>query len=340
MLHVGVLLGDPRLPYGYASKGVFGHEELQAVEHLKAALAGLRGFRFTYFDDHDRLLDELRAARPDLVLNLCDTGFRNRWAHELNLPALLELLEIPYTGSGPAAIALSNDKALVSAAARLRGIRVPEQVLVDLDVEPLKLPAHYPALLKPNVSCGSFGITEKSLVATRDQAEGYLRWITPQLEVREVLIQEFLEGDEYTVGVLGNPGSEFTVLPPLQVDWDGLDPALPRILTHGSKADARSPYWRQVAFRRADLDEGTLGVLTDACTALFARLGFRDYARFDFRCGSDGLPRLLDANVNPTWYQGGKMSVMAEWAGHDYAAMLRLILSAALHRAGLATPAA
>lgn len=333
--HVGVLLGDPRLPYAYAPGGVFGSEELGAVENLQRALATLEGFRFTYFDDHATLIDALREARPDLVLNLCDVGFNNEWEQERNLPALLEILGIPYTGADPVGIVLSNDKALVSAAAALRGVAVPEQELVALNAEPLTLPSRYPALIKPNVSAGSFGITEKSLVHDDAEAEAYLRWLAPQLEAPEALIQEFLPGAEYTVGLIGNPGDGFTVLPPLEVDFGALDPDLPQILTHGSKADPDSPYWDKLTFRRAELDEQTTASIADACEKVFERLSFRDYARFDFRDGADGRPRLLDANINPTWYEGGKMSLMAGWAGHDYAAMMRMILEAAMKRVAL-----
>ena len=331
-LHVGVLLGDPRMPYTYATDGRFGDQELSAVEHLKEALGELDGFRFTYFDDHENLLDALRVSRPDLALNLCDTGFRNNWAHELNIPALLEVLDIPYTGADPAAIVLSNDKALVAAAARMRGIPVPEQTLVDLNAAHLVLPTIYPALLKPNVSCGSFGITDKSLAHDQAQAESYLRWLAPQLDVKEALIQEYLDGSEYTVGVIGNPSGECVVLPPLEVDFGDLDPVLPKILTHGSKADAESPYWKNVTFRQAEVAPKVRDQLADFCKRLFAALGFRDYARFDFRCGADGAPRLIDANVNPTWYRDAKMALMARWAGHGYADMLHMILKAALRR--------
>jgi D-alanine-D-alanine ligase len=314
---------------------VFGEQELTAAENLRAALATLEGYRFRYFDDHAELLDALRREKPDLVLNLCDTGFRNRWEHERNVPALLEILDIPYTGSDAAGMVLSNDKALVSAAARLRAIPVPEQIVVDLDAPTWPLPTELPAMIKPNVSCGSFGITAKSVVRDRAEADAYLRWLAPQLEVREALIQQFLEGAEYTVGVLGNPGAAFEILPPLEVDFGALDAGLPPILTHASKADMASPYWQQVTFKRAELSETTLGALTDACTKLFGRLGFRDYARFDFRCDAKGVPHLIDANVNPTWYAGAKMAQMAAWAGHGYPDMLRIILEAARTRAGL-----
>jgi D-alanine-D-alanine ligase len=323
------------LPYPYAPNGAFGPEELEAIDHVKEAFAELPQFRATYFDDHAVLIDALREARPDVVLNLCDTGYRNRWEQELNLPALLELLDIPYTGAGPAGIVLSNDKTLVAAAARERGIPVPDQITVDLDAEPLRLPDRYPVMIKPNVSCGSFGITENSVVNGPDEAERYMRWVAPQLEVREVLIQELLVGAEYTVGVIGNPDHELEILPPLEVNFSELDPELPKILTHGSKAEPDSPYWSKVTFERAQLDDATHAQLADSCRKLVARIGLRDYARIDFRCDADGVPHLLDANVNPTWFKNGKMAVMAGWAGHSYPDMLRMIVQAALRRAGV-----
>jgi len=330
-IHLGVLLGDPRLPYDYAPGGVFGREELEAVENLKRALATLDGHRVTYFDDHEVLIDALREQRPDLVLNLCDVGYRNQWERELDLPALLHLLAIPYTGADPTAIVLSNDKSLMSAAARMRGVRVPLERLLDPNDDALELPDFFPALIKPNVSAGSAGITEKSVVHDRAEAEAYLK----EHGDAELLMQEFLVGTEYTVGVIGNPGGDFLVLPPLAIDYGALEDGLPPILTHGSKADPDSAYWDKLAFVQAELDDAKREGLARDCRVMFERLGLRDYARFDFREGADGEPRLIDANVNPTWYEGGKMSLMAGWAGHDYAAMLRMIIEAAAARVGL-----
>lgn len=334
-LVVGVLLGDPRLPYPYAVDGRFGQEEIEGVEHLKQALATLPGYRFTWFDDHDRLIDDLRANRPDLVLNLCDTGFRNRWELERNIPAFLEMLDIPYTGADPMAISVSTDKALVSMAAARLGIAVPNETFVDLAADPLILPSTYPALVKPNNSGGSFGIVETCVVNDPAEAEAYLRWLAGELHPPEAVIQDFLTGSEFTVGLIGNPVNGFTILPPLEVDFSGLDPGLPPILTYGSKADPESPYWNKLSFRQADIDDLTYGQLVDACAKLFRRLGFRDYCRIDFRNGADGQPRLLDANTNPTWYRDGKMAIMAGWAGYSYADMMRMIIEAAAVRTGL-----
>jgi D-alanine-D-alanine ligase len=334
-LDVAVLLGDPREPYAYGVDGRFGEEDFEAVRQLQGALERVEGFRFTYLDDHGSLIDTLRDEPPDLALNLCDTGYRNVQRQELNVPALLEILGIAYTGSGPVCMSLCTDKALVRSLAVGHGIPVPNETFVDLQADPLVLPELYPALIKPNSADGSMGITEDCVVHDAVQAEAYLRRLAGELDRPQALIQDFLTGPEYTVGLVGNPDSGFTVLPPLVIDYSRLDPGLPPILSYGSKADPDSPYWKELRFRPAELDDLTFSRLVDHSAVLFKRLGCRDYARFDFRAGSDGEPRLLDANYNPTWSWDGKMALMAGYAGQDYAWLLRMILEAAALRCGL-----
>lgn len=334
-LNVAVLLGDPRFPYPYALDGNFGTEEIEAVRHLETALGRVDDYSFTLLDNHESLIDDLRARPPALALNLCDTGYRNNWELERDIPALLEILDIPYTGADPMGISLSTDKALVRALAAGQGIPVPNETYVDLTADPLVLPSIYPCLVKPNSSGGSFGITRDCVVHDAREAESYMRWLTGRLTIPDALIQDFLTGAEYTVGLVGNPQTGFTVLPPLEIDYSALDPSLPPILTYGSKADPESPYWEKLSFRRADIDDVKWSQLVDYSVKLFRRLGLRDYARFDFREGEDGQPRLLDANTNPTWYWDGKLAMMAAWAGYPYHELLRLILDAAVARYGI-----
>lgn len=334
-LECAVVLGDPRLPYPYAPEERFGEEEYAAVDALYKALDQLDGYRFTYLDDHTRLIDDLRKLNPQIALNLCDTGFRNNTYRELNIPALLEILDIPYTGAGPIGMTLSTDKSLVRAMAQNDGIPVPNELFVDLHADPLVLPNLYPAFIKPNFSDGSFGITEDSVVHDHAQAEKQLLWLRETLARPQALIQDYLTGDEYTVGLIGNPDDGFTVLPPLVVDYSGLEEGLPPIMPYASKADPESAYWQELSYKPAQLDDITHAKLVDYSVRLFRRLGYRDYARFDFRAGADGEPRLLEPNHNPTWYWDGKMAMMSGYAGHDYAGMMRMILEAAVQRVGL-----
>ncbi|MDH3453026.1 MAG: D-alanine--D-alanine ligase, partial [Gammaproteobacteria bacterium] len=124
-----------------------------------------------------------------------------------------------------------------------------------------------------------------------------------------------------------------TVLPPLEVDYDALDPSLPRLLGFESKTMPDSPYWRDIHFRKARLDAATRGHMEAAAAALFARLGVRDYARFDFRADADGQIKFLECNPNPAWANDGKLAFMAGFAAIEYRDMLHMILAAAQTRA-------
>ena len=335
--HVGVLTGDPDLPYSYGIDGRFAGEELEAVHHAVEAVNSLDGYRAVLMNDHGAMLDQLRNTPPELALNFCDTGYRNRLDNERNVPALLELLEVPYTGADPACMGLCADKALVRLLASSHGIPVPNETVVDLGTEPLALPELYPAMIKPNEGCGSQGVSADSVVHDATAADACLRRLAAESTAPHprALIQDFLTGAEYTLGLVGNPETGLTVLPILEVDYSGLDPDLPPILSYGSKVDPDSPYWQALTFKRAELDTATEAAMVSRATWLFQRLGFRDYARIDFRAGSDGVPRLLDANFNPTWSHDGKLAIMAGWAGYSYPELLSMIIAAARQRHGI-----
>ena len=327
---ITVLLGDPRLPDRSKPGGGFTADDLDQVVRLKAALAELGDYRFAYVDDHRRLLDDLRRDRPAFVLNFCDTGYRNQAALEQHVAAYLEMLEIPYSGCGPTALGLCYDKGLVRAAAQSIGVPVPAETLL-VPGQPLPR-VDYPAFIKPNRGDGSVGITASSLVHDAAGAEACVEQLRLQLPGEALLVQEFLGGDEYGVGMIGNPGDGFEALPVLEVDYSALDPSLPRLLDYGSKTDPDSPYWKDIRFREARVDERVQGRMRDWCAALFARLGLRDYARFDFRAAADGEIRLMEVNPNPAWCWDGKLAHMAELQGLRHSGLLALIIAAARRR--------
>jgi D-alanine-D-alanine ligase len=327
---ISVLLGDPRLPDRSKPGGHFTADDLDQVERLKAALGELADYAFEYLDDHQCLLDDLRREPPAFVLNFCDTGYRNQALLEPHVAACLEMLGIAYSGCGPTALGLCYDKSLVRAAAQSIGIPVPAETLL-LAGQPLPR-IDYPAFIKPNRGDGSVGISTDSLVHDAAAAEACVAQLRRQLPGEALLVQEFLSGDEYGVGLIGNPGDGFEALPLLEVDYSALDPALPRLLDYGSKTDPESPYWSDIHFREARLDERVQTQMRGWCAALFARLGLRDYARFDFRASAGGEIRLMEVNPNPAWCWDGKLAHMAELKGLRHSGLLALIIAAARRR--------
>jgi D-alanine-D-alanine ligase len=329
---VTVVLGDPRLPDTVKRGGHFNPEDFETTERMRRALAELAEFRFRFVDNHVSLLAELRSDPPQFVLNLCDEGFNNDAFKELHVPAILEMLNIPYSGAGPACLGLCYNKAFIRAIAKAVDVPTPLETYFDPDDQSATLPSVFPALVKPNYGDSSLGITKDAVVHTPVQLIKYLDKLRDELPGRPVLIQEFLPGEEYSVGIIGNPGLGYHVLPVLQVDYSGLDAGLPRILGYESKWEPDSPYWTQIKCHEARIDEVAKRRLVDRSTRLFERLECRDYARFDFRTDAAGKIKLLEVNPNPGWCWDGKLNYMASFAGLRYGDLLRMVLMAAQDR--------
>lgn len=331
-LDVTVLLGDPRLPDQVKRGGAFQDEDMETVRRLKDALAELTTYKFRYLDNHATLDRDLADLRTDLVFNLCDEGFNNDPFKELHVPAMLDALGLPYTGGAPAALAACYDKGLVRAVAMTLDVPVPLETYVRPGYQGATLPSVFPALLKPNTGDSSQGITMDAVVSNEKALLDYLERLRAEFPKRSVLVQEFLTGAEYSVGLIGNPDQGLRALPILEVDYSKLDPNLPKILGYESKWEPESPYWTQIRYQEASLSELAQQQLVEHSTRLFERLGCRDYARFDFRADSKGELKLLEVNPNPGWCWDGKLNIMAGFQGMRYPELLAQILQAAVER--------
>jgi D-alanine-D-alanine ligase len=335
---VTVVLGDPRLPDPVKRDGRWNEEDIETIERLKAALKELPDYRFRFLDNHASLYTELRANRPHFVLNFCDEGFNNDAFMEMHVPALLEMLDIPYSGAGPVCLGLCYNKSLVRGVAQAIDVPVPAETYFNSDDLAATIPSVFPALIKPNFGDSSIGITQDAVVHTWEEAITRLGRLREEMPRCPILIQEFLTGPEYSIGIIGNPGLDYRVLPPLEVDYSRLDPALPRLLPYESKWIPDSPYWSQISYREARLDEETRRKIIDYANILFERLGCRDYARFDFRADAEGEIKLLEANPNPGWCWDGKLNLMAQMAGLRYSDLLKLVIDAAQDRVAAQHP--
>ena len=334
-LDVTVLMGDPRLPDTVKRNGAFNPEDFDTVRKLKDALSELTSYKFHYLDNHATLERDLSDLRTDLVLNLCDEGYNNDPFKELHIPALLDVLGIPYTGANPATLAACYDKGLVRAVAQGLDVPVPLETYVRPGDQGATLPSVFPALLKPNYGDSSQGITKDAVVNDEKSLLDYLERLRHEFPRRPILVQEYLTGPEYTVGLVGNPDQGLRALALLEVDFSRLDPSLPRILGYESKWEPDSPYWTQIRYHEANLPDHVQGQLIEYSARLFERLGCRDYARFDFRADAKGEIKLLEVNPNPGWCWDGKLNIMAGFQGIRYTELLSQILAAAEERAGI-----
>lgn len=332
-----VLLGDPKKNDVIKKGGKFNPEDLQVVNSLKAALKTLP-FEFIFLNSHDSMvadLVELSKQGKCLVLNLCDEGFNNNPLMDLHITALLEILGWPYTGANPHAMALSYDKAAVHLIAQQIGIAVPYTFLAE-EGDNFTWSYDWPVIVKPNFTHGSFGLTADNVVSDQkalNEAMKRTRQILKAAGFQPSLkIEEFLPGNELTIGFIGNPPEPSSLLlPMIMEDYSQIPADLPKICGHEAKWDPESPYW-QLKSKKAELPAATQALIEKWTMKLFSRLGCRDYARFDWRLDAQGYPKLLDANPNCGWTDDSHLAKMCNLAGITYSEMLLKIIKAAESR--------
>lgn len=330
--NVVVLLGDPRKQDIIKPDTVFDEDDFNTISRLKQALGPMQEYRFTYLDDHDKLISDLLKLRSqtDLVLNLCDEGFDNSAKKELHVPALLETLKIPYSGSNPQCLAYCYDKSLVRGIAKEMEVPVAEAYFINPGDNVFELNIEFPVITKPNFGDSSFGITSRSVASTVEQLNDSINEIRNTFGYdKPILVEEFLTGKDLSVGILGNPPDSYRVLPVIEEDYSQLPKGLPRICGYEAKWLQDSPYFKLLRSIRADLAEETEKQIVAWSLKLSERLECRDYTRFDWRLDSRGIPRLLEVNPNPGWCWDGHLAKMSDLDGIDYQGMLKIILKEA-----------
>jgi D-alanine-D-alanine ligase len=324
-----VIMGDPELEDKVKPLCKFDEDDFKTISQLKDALSCLKNYKFTYVNSHKNLMSYLikNKNRFEFALNLCDEGFSNDPEKELHIPALLEMLDIEYSGGNPQCLSYCYDKSLVRGIAKELDIPVPKAFMINPeDSSFIEFPIHFPVIVKPNYGDSSVGITKDSICSDVNELQDAI------INVRKIsgpkkpiLVEEFLNGKDISVGIIGNLPDEYTVLPVIEEDYSALPEDLPKVCGYEAKWDPKSPYWNLKSIK-ADLPEDVLRFLTASCIRLYARLGCRDYARFDWRLDKNGTPRLLEANPNPGWCWDGHLAKMAGFAGMNYQDMLKSIM--------------
>ncbi|MBN1762581.1 MAG: methyltransferase domain-containing protein [Methanomicrobia archaeon] len=329
--NVAVILGDPNKPDCVKPCCIFDDDDLYTIDQLKGALRELNDFRFTYLYNHTTLIQDLvrKESKIDFVFNLCDEGYLNDAKKELHVPAILEMLGIPYTGSGPQCLAFCFDKSLVRGIAKEIAIPVPEAIFIKPEDSTFELQFDFPVLVKPNFGDSSFGITQRSVAYNPEELTNAISEIREKFGYdKPILVEEFLSGKDLSVGIIGNPPESYTVLPIIEEDYSSLPEGLPRICGYEAKWLPDSPYFK-IHSIHAELPEAVERKLVEWCLKLFERLDCRDYARFDWRLDVQGNPKLLEVNPNPGWCWDGHLAKMAAITAMSYTGMLEAILKAA-----------
>lgn len=331
---IAVLLGDPSKIDNIKPDGIFDQDDHDAVKTMKQALNVNNGRKYIFLDNHDRIIDDLIENKPNIkiILNFCDEGYFNNPRYELHIPALAEMLNIPYSGSNSQCLAYCYDKSLVRGIAKEIGIVVPDAHIVKPNDEIIDIGLDFPVIVKPNFGDSSFGITENSVVNNIEELMDAISWIKDNYGYdKPILVEEFLTGKDISVGIIGNLPNDYTVLPIIEEDYSLLPDGLPKICGYEAKWLPESPYYK-LSSKLADLPQEIEKLIIDNSLKLFDRLECRDYCRFDLRLDKYGIPKLLEVNPNPGWVWDGHLAKMAKLSGISYPAMLEMIIKAAESR--------
>ncbi len=189
--------------------------------------------------------------------------------------------------------------------------------------------------MKPNFGDSSFGITQNSVVNNGEELLSAISEIREKFGYdKPILIEQFLTGKDLTVGIIGNPPDNYTILPIIEEDYSTLPPGLPEICGYEAKWLPNSPYWN-IKSIPANLPQSTVEIIENCSIKLFERLECQDYARFDWRLDAKGNPKLLEVNPNPGWCWDGHLAKMCNFANISYKDMLKKIIEVAVIRLGI-----
>lgn len=281
------------------------------------------------FDNVMDIVAKLGAFAPDVVFNLCES-FRDDRAHEPNIPALLDLLKVRYTGAGPDALMLCKDKPLAKKLLAYHRVRVARFV-VSHKRRPLKKLGKfsYPAFVKPVGQESSDGIAKASFARNEEEALERAHFIHEKLAT-DALIEEYVDGRELTLGVLGS--RRLTVLPVWEIFFgEAPEDDAPKFATAKAKWD--EAYRKKWGIRNgpaAPLPEGVVARLGRTARKVYEILHIRGLGRIDVRLTAAGEIVVIEANPNPSLASDEDFAMAAAATGLDYDTLIQRILDDAV----------
>lgn len=268
------------------------------------------------------------AKHPvDIVFNIAEgTWGRGR---EAQVPAILNYFRIPFTGSDETTLCIALDKALTKRLLATYHIRTPKYQIVSRDHQDISGSFPCPAIVKPNAEGSSKGISDVAIVSDRS---GLSSLIQKNINVyqQDMLVEEYIGGREFTVGILGN-GDDIHVYPPMEIVY--VKPNQYNIYSYNVKQNYKD-------FIRYDCPAGLTSEqeaeMKNAARKVYQILQCRDFARIDFRLSEDGKLYFIEINPLPGLAPGySDFPMLAEFSGTDYVTLVRSILRTALKRYGL-----
>jgi D-alanine-D-alanine ligase len=280
-------------------------------------------------DDLRKLVASLARRRTDLVFNLVES-FGDDLGGDVAVAGVLNLLRLRYTGGGPGELYLRQDKGLAKKVLAFENILYPHFAVFskDADFESAGN-LHLPLFVKPLAADASIGIDGESLV--RDTTALMERVLAIHKKVGDsALVEEYIEGRELYVGVLGN--REPLALPPIEMDFSGLPEGVPRVLGSRAKWVKSSVEYKGTKSVLAELPDELRARLQKTALDAYRALRVRDYGRVDLRLTEAGEIYVIEVNASCYLEEGSEFATAAKAAGIEFPELVQRIAELARER--------
>jgi D-alanine-D-alanine ligase len=276
------------------------------------------------FDNLDLLRQKLQGFNPDAIFNLADQ-FNNNRAFDQNIVSFLEMHGLPFTGCGSTGLTLCKNKAISKKILGYHRIHVPNFVTIARGKR-IARPKHlnFPILVKPLKEEASLGISQASFVETDEQFKERVQFIHEKYD-NDVIAEEYIDGRELYVGILGNHRLE--AFPIRELIFKEVPPDEPKIATYKAKWDEeyRKKWGLKNQFAQ-NLDPAVIRNIQETCKRIYHLLTIDGYARIDLRLTSDNKVYFIEANPNPILAKDEDFAQSAMKAGASYPQLIDRIL--------------
>lgn len=280
------------------------------------------------FDDISPFMQAVQTNRPDIVFN-CVESFNNNTTLERDVIGLVEMMGLPFTGTGPTGLMLCKNKGLMKKLLSFHHIKTPKFVVFEKG-KPIKKPKalKYPLFIKPDKEDASYGISQASYVENEDALIERVKFLHESMN-QNALVEEYVDGRELYVGLMGS--KRLRVFTPRELVFDNVPEDEPKIATFKAKWDAEYKEkwgikWRFVA----PLASGVLERISKVCKKVFKVMHLSGYGRMDLKVTPQNEIMIIEANPNPAIGRDEDLAMSADHDGVPYEKLIQKILEIGL----------
>lgn len=306
----------------------------ETINAVKDAIACYNNV--TLIEANEEAYNKFRNVKPDIVFNIAEGAFGV--SREAQIPAMLDMLQIPYTGSDALTLAICLDKARTKEILSYYKVATAKFFVADKIEDAENQNLEYPLMVKPISEGSGKGIFASSFVHNKEELKREIKRITSEYN-QSALVEEFLSGREFTVAMLGNNG-DVRVLPAIEIRFDKYPAGVKPLYSYEAKwiLDTKESDFN-VFDCPAKLDTELEKKVNKICLETYRVLKCRDWSRIDLRLDKYGEPSIIEINplpgIMPDPTENSSFPKAARAAGINYNDMINTVLASAIKRYNL-----